>query len=268
MLIKAERIISRKGMEERDMRKKTVAANWKMNMTRSEAKSLLGELVPMIKDTDTDIIICAPFLTIQTVLDCVEGTDIHVGAENMYFEDKGAYTGEISPVMLKEAGVTHVILGHSERRKYFGETNEIVNKKIIKALEYGLVPMACCGESLEIRGDGLAKQYIHRQIMEMLQGVQKEDVSSCIFSYEPIWAIGTGRTATPEQAQAVCAAIRATLVELFGAELADSLRILYGGSMNVGNVESLFAQPDIDGGLVGGASLKASSFIDLVKACL
>ena len=148
------------------MRKKTVAANWKMNMTRSEAKSLLGELVPMIKDTDTDIIICAPFLTIQTVLDCVEGTDIHVGAENMYFEDKGAYTGEISPVMLKEAGVTHVILGHSERRKYFGETNEIVNKKIIKALEYGLVPMACCGESLEIRGDGLAKQSSHRQIME------------------------------------------------------------------------------------------------------
>ena len=246
------------------MRKKTVAANWKMNMTRSEAKSLLGELVPMLKDTDTDIIICAPYLTIQTVLDCVEGTDIHVGAENMYFEDKGAYTGEISPVMLKEAGVTHVILGHSERRKYFGETNEIVNKKIIKALEYGLVPMACCGESLEIRGDGLAKQYIHRQIIEMLQGVQKEDVSSCIFSYEPIWAIGTGIGATKEQAEEGCMEIRRSIESIYGSDVAENVTVLYGGSVNASNADTIFPIKDIDGGLLGTASLN-TDFAKVVK---
>ena len=167
-------------------------------------------------------------------------------------------------VMLKEAGVTHVILGHSERRKYFGETNEIVNKKIIKALEYGLVPMACCGESLEIRGDGLAKQYIHRQIMEMLQGVQKEDVSSCIFSYEPIWAIGTGIGATKEQAEEGCMEIRRSIESIYGSDVAENVTVLYGGSVNASNADTIFPIKDIDGGLLGTASLN-TDFAKVVK---
>ena len=246
------------------MRTKTVAANWKMNMTPKEARDLLSRLLPEMKDAYVDIIICAPFVSLQTALDCVEGTGIKIGAENMYFEDKGAYTGEISPVMLKEIGVTHVILGHSERRKYFGETNEIVNKKILKALEHGLVPMACCGESLEIRGDGLAKHYIHRQMMEMLQGVPKEDVSKCVFSYEPIWAIGTGIGATKEQAEEGCTEIRRSVASIYGEEVAENVTVLYGGSVNPTNADTIFNINDIDGGLLGTASLNMD-FAKVVK---
>ncbi|MDY5578230.1 MAG: triose-phosphate isomerase [Lachnospiraceae bacterium] len=246
------------------MRKKTVAANWKMNMTPKEAKSFLDQLIPQVKDSNVDIIICAPFVTIQTVLDSVSGSRIKVGAEDMFYEDKGAYTGEISPIMLKEIGITHVIIGHSERRKYFGETNGIANKKILKALEYDMVPMACCGESLEIRGDGLAKQYIHRQVMEMLQGVTKEDVTKCIFSYEPIWAIGTGIGATKEQAEEGCTEIRRSIASIYGEEVADNVTILYGGSVNPGNAETIFAIENIDGGLLGTASLNMD-FAKVIK---
>ena len=246
------------------MRKKTVAANWKMNMTPKEAKSFLDQLIPQVKDSNVDIIICAPFVTIQTVLDSVSGSRIKVGAEDMFYEDKGAYTGEISPIMLKEIGVTHVIIGHSERRKYFGETNGIANKKILKALEYDMVPMACCGESLEIRGDGLAKQYIHRQVMEMLQGVTKEDVTKCIFSYEPIWAIGTGIGATKEQAEEGCTEIRRSIASIYGEEVAENVTILYGGSVNPGNAETIFAIENIDGGLLGTASLNMD-FAKVIK---
>lgn len=237
------------------MRNKTVAANWKMNMTPKETKAFLAELVPVIKDIDVEVIICAPFVSIATALECVEGTKIKIGAENVYYENKGAFTGEISPVMLKEIGATHVIVGHSERRKYFGETNEIVNKKIIKSLEFGLVPMACCGESLEIRGDGLAKQYIHRQVMEMLQGVSKEDVTKCIFSYEPIWAIGTGIGATKEQAEEGCTEIRRSIESIYGSDVADNVTILYGGSVNPTNADTIFDIEAIDGGLLGTASM-------------
>ncbi len=246
------------------MRKKTVAANWKMNMGVKSAQSLLRELIPLVKDSFVEIIICAPYLTIPTVVELTKGTGIKTGAENMYFHDKGAYTGEISPGMLKEAGVSHVILGHSERRKYFDETNEIINKKILKALEYDLVPMACCGESLEIRGDGLAKQYIHRQVMEMLQGVPKEDVEKCIFSYEPIWAIGTGIGATKEQAEEGCMEIRRCIAGMYGDETADNCTILYGGSVNPSNADSIFAIKAIDGGLLGTASLSLD-FATVVK---
>ena len=246
------------------MRKKTVAANWKMNMTPKEAKSFLDQLIPQVKDSNVDIIICAPFVTIQTVLDSVSGSRIKVGAEDMFYEDKGAYTGEISPIMLKEIGITHVIIGHSERRKYFGETNGIANKKILKALEYDMVPMACCGESLEIRGDGLAKQYIHRQVMEMLQGVTKEDVTKCIFSYEPIWAIGTGIGATKEQAEEGCTEIRRSIASIYGEEVAEDVTILYGGSVNPGNAETIFAIENIDGGLLGTASLNMD-FAKVIK---
>ena len=246
------------------MRKKTVAANWKMNMTPKEAKSFLDQLIPQVKDSNVDIIICAPFVTIQTVLDSVSGSRIKVGAEDMFYEDKGAYTGEISPIMLKEIGITHVIIGHSERRKYFGETNGIANKKILKALEYDMVPMACCGESLEIRGDGLAKQYIHRQVMEMLQGVTKEDVTKCIFSYEPIWAMGTGIGATKEQAEEGCTEIRRSIASIYGEEVAEDVTILYGGSVNPGNAETIFAIENIDGGLLGTASLNMD-FAKVIK---
>lgn len=246
------------------MRKRTVAANWKMNVTPKEAKELLKELLPLIQDTKIETILCVPFVTIQTVLELVAGTNIKVGAENMYYEDRGAYTGEISPLMLKEMGVSHVILGHSERRKYFGETNEIINKKILKALEHGMVPMACCGESLEIRGDGLAKQYIHRQVMEMLQGVKAEDVSNCIFSYEPIWAIGTGIGATREQAAEGCMEIRRCIEGMYGKEISENVTILYGGSVNPSNAESIFQIEDIDGGLLGTASLN-TDFAKVIK---
>jgi triosephosphate isomerase len=246
------------------MRRRTVAANWKMNMTPKQAQEFLKVLVPEISDSGVDIIICAPYVTIATVVELTKGTGIKIGAEDMFYEDKGAYTGEISPGMLKEIGVSHVILGHSERRKYFGETNEIINKKILKALEYDLVPMACCGESLEIRGDGLAKQYIHRQVMEMLQGVPKEKVSNCIFSYEPIWAIGTGIGATKEQAEEGCMEIRRCIAGMYGEETANNSTILYGGSVNPSNADAIFAIEDIDGGLLGTASLNMD-FATVVK---
>ena len=254
-------------------RKPLMAGNWKMNNTVGEAVVLTQEISNNFErdwPDRVDTVVCPPFVDLKpakTVLE-FDKTKVAVGAQNVHWEPSGAYTGEISVAMLKEIGCEYCIVGHSERRTMFGETNENVNHKVRALIDRGIAPIICVGESLAVRDDGTAEEFVCAQVRAALAGIEADEAKDVVIAYEPIWAIGTGRTATPEQAQAVCAAIRATLAELFGAELADSLRILYGGSMNVGNVESLLAQPDIDGGLVGGASLKAGSFIDLVKACL
>ena len=254
-------------------RKPLMAGNWKMNNTVAEAVVLTQEISNNFgRDwpDHVDVVVCPPYVDLKpakTVLE-FDKTEVAVGAQNVHWEPSGAYTGEISVAMLKEIGCEYCIVGHSERRTMFGETNENVNRKVRALIDGGIAPIICVGESLAVRDDGTAEEFVCAQVRAALAGIEADEAKDVVVAYEPIWAIGTGRTATPEQAQAVCSAIRATLAELFGAELADSLRILYGGSMNVGNVESLLAQPDIDGGLVGGASLKASSFIDLVKACL
>ena len=239
------------------MRRKIIAGNWKMNMTPSEAVKLVEELKPLVKNEEADVVFCVPAIDIVPVAEAVKGTNIAVGAENMYFEEKGAYTGEISPAMLTDAGVRYVILGHSERRDYFHETSEDVNKKMKKAFEHGITPIMCCGESLEQREQGITLDWIRQQVKVGYQGISPEDAAKSVIAYEPIWAIGTGKTATTEQAEEVCAAIRACIRELYGGAVAEEIRIQYGGSVNAGNAAELFAQPDIDGGLVGGASLKA-----------
>ena len=202
------------------------------------------------------MVFCVPAIDIVPVAEAVKGTNIKVGAENMYFEESGAYTGEISPKMLVDAGVSYVVLGHSERREYFHETSEDVNKKMIKALEHGITPIMCCGESLTQREQGITIDWIRQQVKVGFQGISAEDAKKVVIAYEPIWAIGTGKTATTEQAEEVCYAIRNCIAEIYGPSTADEIRIQYGGSVNAGNAAELFAQPDIDGGLVGGASLK------------
>lgn len=238
------------------MRKKIIAGNWKMNMTPSEAVKLVEELKPLVKNEEADVVFCVPAIDIVPVVEAAKGSNIQVGAENMYFEDKGAYTGEISPAMLKDAGVRYVILGHSERRDYFHETNEDVNLKMKKAFEYGLTPIMCCGESLDQREQGITLDWIRQQVKVGYQGISADDAKKSVIAYEPIWAIGTGKTATTEQAEEVCAAIRACIAEIYDEATAEAIRIQYGGSVNAANAAELFAQPDIDGGLVGGASLK------------
>ncbi|MBR4768526.1 MAG: triose-phosphate isomerase [Lachnospiraceae bacterium] len=239
------------------MRKKIIAGNWKMNMTPSEAKALCETLVPLIKGTKNDVVFCVPAIDVTTVVKAVKGSGIKVGSENLYFEDEGAYTGEISADMLKDAGAKYVIIGHSERREYFKETDEDINKKVKKALEKGLTPILCCGETLQQREQGITLDWIRMQIKIALQDVTAEQVRSLVIAYEPIWAIGTGKTATTEQAEEVCKAIRETVLKLYDRKTANAVRIQYGGSVNAKNAAELFAQPDIDGGLVGGASLKA-----------
>ncbi|MCD7836683.1 MAG: triose-phosphate isomerase [Lachnospiraceae bacterium] len=238
-------------------RRKIIAGNWKMNMTPAEAVKLVEELKPLVATDDADVVYCVPAIDIVPVVEAVKGTNVEVGAENMYFEDKGAYTGEISAQMLVSAGVKYVIIGHSERRDYFKEDDALLNKKVKKAFEAGLIPILCCGESLEQREMGVTLDWIRFQIKSDLVGVSSEQVKSMVIAYEPIWAIGTGRTATSEQAQEVCGAIRDCIRELYGDDAAEAVRIQYGGSVNAGNAAELFAKPDIDGGLVGGASLKA-----------
>ncbi len=238
------------------MRKKIIAGNWKMNMTPSEAVKLVEELKPLVKNEAVDVVFCVPAIDIVPVAEAVKGTNIKVGAENMYFEESGAYTGEISPKMLVDAGVSYVVLGHSERREYFHETSEDVNKKMLKALEHGITPIMCCGESLTQREQGITIDWIRQQVKVGFQGISAEDAKKVVIAYEPIWAIGTGKTATTEQAEEVCYAIRNCIAEIYGPSTADEIRIQYGGSVNAGNAAELFAQPDIDGGLVGGASLK------------
>ncbi len=241
-------------------RTKIAAGNWKMNKTPAEAAALMKELAEKAANAKNEVLVCPPYVCLDAVLAAAKGTKIAVGAQNMHFEDKGAFTGEIAPGMLLEMGVSHVIIGHSERREYFGETDETVNKKVLKALEVDLCPVLCCGESLAQREDGITIEWIRMQLKKALQNVPAEKAKTVVIAYEPIWAIGTGKTATNEQANEVCAAIRVLVSELYGAEVADEIRILYGGSVNAGNAEALFACSDIDGGLVGGASLKADDF--------
>ena len=238
-------------------RRKIVAGNWKMNMTPSQAVALCDELKDLVKSDTVDVVYCVPAIDIVPVVEAVKGTNVEVGAENMYFEAKGAYTGEICADMLVDAGVKYVIIGHSERRDYFKEDDALLNKKVKKALEAGLTPILCCGETLEQREMGITLDWIRMQIKSDLVGVTAEQVASMVIAYEPIWAIGTGKTATTEQAQEVCKAIRDCIAEEYDAATAEAVRIQYGGSVNAANAAELFAQPDIDGGLVGGASLKA-----------
>lgn len=237
-------------------RKKIIAGNWKMNMTPSEAVKLVETLKPLVANEEVDVVFCVPAIDICPVVEAAKGSNIQVGAENMYFEEKGAYTGEISPAMLTDAGVKYVVLGHSERREYFGETNEDVNRKVLKAIEHGITPIMCCGETLTQREQGVTMDFIRQQVKVGFQGVSADQAKKTVIAYEPIWAIGTGRTATTEQAQEVCAGIRACICEMYDAATAEEIRIQYGGSVNAKTAPDLFAQKDIDGGLVGGASLK------------
>ena len=238
-------------------RKKIIAGNWKMNETPSEALKLVETLKPLVNNPDVDVVYCVPAIDIVPVAKAVKGTNVHVGAENMYFEEKGAYTGEISAEMLVDAGVKYVIIGHSERRDYFKECDCLLNKKVKKAFEAGLTPILCCGETLEQRESGVTLDWIRLQIKSDLAGVPASDVAKMVIAYEPIWAIGTGKTATSDQAEEVCGAIRACIKEIYDEATAEAVRIQYGGSVNAGNAAELFSKPDIDGGLVGGASLKA-----------
>ena len=237
-------------------RKKIIAGNWKMNMTPSEAVELVNTLKPLVATEDADVVFCVPAIDIIPVMEAAKGSNIQVGAENMYFEEKGAYTGEISPNMLTDVGVKYVILGHSERREYFAETSETVNKKMLKAFEHGLTPIMCCGETLTQREQGVTMDFIRQQVKVGFLGVTAEQAKTAVIAYEPIWAIGTGKTATADQAQEVCAMIRHTIAEMYDEATAEAVRIQYGGSMNAGNAAELLSKPDIDGGLIGGAALK------------
>lgn len=237
-------------------RKKIIAGNWKMNMTPSQAVELVNTLKPLVANDEVDVVYCVPAIDIVPVVEAVKGTDVAVGAENMYFEEKGAYTGEISAAMLKDAGVQYVIIGHSERRDYFKEDDALLNKKVKKAIEAGLTPILCCGESLEQREMGVTMDWIRLQIKSDLVDVTADQVKEMVIAYEPIWAIGTGKTATTQQAQEVCKGIRDCIAEMYDDATAAAVRIQYGGSVSASNAAELFAQADIDGGLVGGASLK------------
>lgn len=237
-------------------RRKIIAGNWKMNMTPTEAVALVEQLKPLVANDDVDVVFCVPAIDIIPAMEAAKGSNINIGAENMYFEEKGAFTGEISPNMLVDAGVKYVIIGHSERREYFAETDETVNKKVIKAFEHGLTPIVCCGESLTQREQGITIDWIRQQIKIAFLNVTADQAKEAVIAYEPIWAIGTGKVATTEQAQEVCAAIRVCIGEIYDAATAAAIRIQYGGSVSGASAPELFAQADIDGGLVGGASLK------------
>ena len=250
----------------KNLRKAVIAGNWKMNKTATQAAQLIDELIPAVKDAGCEVVICTPFTSLVTALEKTKGTNIHVGAENVHFEASGAYTGEISAEMLVDLGVEYVITGHSERRQYFAETDETVNKRTLAALNAGLKVIVCVGENLTQREQGVTEEMVRMQTKIALQGVTAEQMANLIIAYEPVWAIGTGRTATADQAQEVCAAIRKVLAELYGQAVADATTIQYGGSMNAKNCEELVSKPDVDGGLIGGAALKAGDFATIVAA--
>lgn len=252
------------------MRTYMMAGNWKMNKTLPEAVALSQQLCNLYnrKWNNVDIVLCPPSIDLKavyTVLD-FDKTDISLGAQNVHWESSGAYTGEISIPMIKEVGCEYCIVGHSERREMFAETDEAVNRKVKALVASSITPIVCVGESLHLRDSGEYKEFVCAQVRAALAGLDELEMKSIVFAYEPIWAIGTGRTATPEQAQEVCVAIRSTIAELFNTEIAGATRVLYGGSMNPGNVDSLLAQADIDGGLIGGAALKADTFKQLIEA--
>ena len=247
-------------------RKAIIAGNWKMNKTASQAAVLIDELIPAVAGADCEVVICTPYTTLVTAVEKCKGTNIHVGAENVHFEKSGAFTGEISADMLVDLGVEYVITGHSERRQYFAETDETVNKRTLAGLNAGLKVIVCVGENLAQREQGVTEELVRLQTKIALQGVTAEQMANVIIAYEPVWAIGTGRTATAEQAQEVCAAIRKVVGELYGEAVAKATTIQYGGSMNDGNAAELLGKPDVDGGLIGGAALKADKFAAIVKA--
>lgn len=251
----------------KSVRKAIIAGNWKMNKTRPEAKALLEELKPLVADIKSvEVVACVPFTNLETALDAVKGTNIKIGAQNCHFEKSGAFTGEISADMLKEMGVEYVVLGHSERRQYFGETDETVNKRTKAALAAGLKPIVCVGELLWERECGITEEVIGRQIKLDFYDIPASDFKNIVIAYEPVWAIGTGKTATAEQAEEVCAFIRSALAKKYDQATADAATIQYGGSMNAKNAAELVAKENVDGGLIGGASLKAPDFTEIVKA--
>ena len=247
-------------------RKAVIAGNWKMNKTATEAAAILSEMKPLVAGADCDVVICAPFTDLVSALEATKGSNIAIGAENVHFEKAGAFTGEISADMLVDLGVKYVITGHSERRQYFAETDETVNKRTKAALAAGLTVIVCVGESLAQREQGVTEELVRLQTKIALGGVTEDEMKRIIIAYEPVWAIGTGRTATADQAEEVCAAIRKVVGELYTPAVAEATTIQYGGSMNAGNAEELLSKPDVDGGLIGGASLKPADFSVIVKA--
>jgi triosephosphate isomerase len=253
------------------MRKKFVAGNWKMNKNIAEAADLMKEIKENLKyevSEKVETVICPPYLSLQTACKIFADSKIGYGAQNMHYKDDGAFTGEISGRMLKDAGCRYVILGHSERRQFFNETNHLINLKVIKALESGLFPILCVGETLEQREEEIHKKIVDEQVTLCLKGVSEADTEKIIIAYEPVWAIGTGKTATSEQAEEMHVEIRNSIANLYNISIAGNIRILYGGSVNDANAKELFSMPDIDGGLIGGASLKAASFIKIIESAL
>ena len=246
------------------MRKPIIAGNWKMNKTSNEAQELISELIPLVNNSIAEVVVCPPAVCLGYISELIKNTNIKLGAQNMHFEEKGAYTGEVSASMLKDIGVEYVILGHSERRQYFAETDETVNKKVKTALKYGLIPIICVGETIEQREQGITSEYVSQQVKLALYGLTEDQVASLIIAYEPIWAIGTGKTASSYEANETIGVIRKTVREVYG-DAADQIRIQYGGSMNPKNVSELMNCEEIDGGLIGGASLKAVDFAAVVN---
>ena len=251
---------------DKSKRKAIIAGNWKMNKTPKEAKELLNAITPLVKDAGCEVIACVPYVDLATALEATEGTNVKIGAENCHWAESGAFTGEISTGMLKEMGVEYVVLGHSERRQYFGETDETVNKRTKAALAAGLKPIVCVGELLWERECDITEEVIARQIKLDLFNVTEEELKNVVIAYEPVWAIGTGKTATADQAEEVCAFIRATIAKLYNQAAADAVTIQYGGSMNDGNADELLSKTNVDGGLIGGASLVPEKFAAIVKA--
>lgn len=247
------------------MRKPIIAGNWKMNMTPDEARELVTALIPLVKDAACDVVVCPPYVDLPAVGELVKGTNIHLGCQNIHWEEKGAYTGEISPKMLLALGVEYAIIGHSERRTYFGETDEGVNKRTKAALAHGITPIVCIGETLEQREAGVTESWVSGQTVAAFKDISAEEAVKVVIAYEPIWAIGTGKTATKEDANATIAVIRNAIAGVYGQETAEQVRIQYGGSMNPKNAHDLMSMPEIDGGLIGGASLKPVDFSQVVN---
>lgn len=247
------------------MRKPIIAGNWKMNKTPEEAAQLVAELLPLVKDAKCDVVVCPPAVCLAAVAPVIKGTNVKLGAQNVHFAPKGAFTGELSAEMLKAAGCEYVLIGHSERRQYFGETDKTVNKRTVAAVEAGLTPIICVGEMKDEREGGYTDAIVAYQTLMALTGLTNEQVANVVIAYEPVWAIGTGLTATDEQANETIGVIRKAIAGKYGEEVASKVRIQYGGSMNPGNVKGLMAQSEIDGGLIGGASLKAADFAQVVN---
>ncbi|MFS8501082.1 MAG: triose-phosphate isomerase [Caldicoprobacter sp.] len=247
------------------MRKPIIAGNWKMHKTPSQTVSLINELKPLVKDAQVEVVVCPPFVCLPAAKEALSGSNIKLGAQNMHWEEQGAFTGEVAPGMLKELDVEYVIIGHSERRQYFGETDEMVNKKVLSAVAHNLIPIICVGETLEQREQGITEEVVDKQTRAALEGLNADVAHRVVIAYEPIWAIGTGKTASSNDANEVIGYIRKVVGEVLGSQAAQQMRILYGGSVKPENAAELMGMPEIDGALVGGASLKAQDFAKIVK---